>query len=509
MLFLLVVPVFGSFVVAAVRRPVAPPRVRGRRLAGAPRRRPRPGLGAAEAARGQRLDADARPGVRALLLLASAGRRAPGRARRPAASSRSHHDQFPRRRSASQRAAAMSDARSATTWRRSSGWHAAERRDREDLRLQGLARDHGVRQRAGLDLPRRGPPSRPARLATTAASCASRPTRPAASRSTTSSAPPRPMPSSPSSAEPRRAGRLGARPALRGREPRRRAHPLPRRAARRARPSSATGSAGSASGDEGVIETGRCRGATCCYRQDEWKTKAFAANLDQLLVVVAAEPVFSESQLARALIAAAGAEHRGRIVLNKQRPAVMAGGARRGSRPTRRWASRCSSVALKKRAAARRARGWHRCSPAAATLVLGPSGAGKSTLVNLLVARRQGPGRRDLAGAQHRPAHDHGDPLVLARRRQRTSALIDSPGFQEFGLRHIAPNELAGLMPDIGRHASECRFYNCTPPARAGLRRAGGAGARRDRRVALPHLPRDPGRAEALKRHPSPRDPLD
>ena len=58
-----------------------------------------------------------------------------------------------------------------------------------------------------------------------------------------------------------------------------------------------------ASGDEGVIETILPR-ANLLYRQDEWKTKAFAANIDQLLVVVAAEPVFSESQLARALIAA-------------------------------------------------------------------------------------------------------------------------------------------------------------------------------------------------------------
>jgi ribosome biogenesis GTPase len=44
---------------------------------------------------------------------------------------------------------------------------------------------------------------------------------------------------------------------------------------------------------------------------------------------------------------------------------------------------------------------------------------------------------------------------------QRTSALIDSPGFQEFGLRHIAAEQLAALMPDIGGHA-KCRFYNCS-----------------------------------------------
>ena len=60
------------------------------------------------------------------------------------------------------------------------------------------------------------------------------------------------------------------------------------------------------SGDEGVIEHVEPR-RNLLFRQDEWKTKSFAANLDQLMVLVAAEPVFSESQLARALIAAESA----------------------------------------------------------------------------------------------------------------------------------------------------------------------------------------------------------
>ena len=72
-----------------------------------------------------------------------------------------------------------------------------------------------------------------------------------------------------------------------------------------------------ASGDEGVIDAVLPR-TSLLYRQDEWKTKAFAANIDQLLVVVAAEPVFSESQLARALIAADEAGIAARIVLNKR-----------------------------------------------------------------------------------------------------------------------------------------------------------------------------------------------
>jgi ribosome biogenesis GTPase len=40
--------------------------------------------------------------------------------------------------------------------------------------------------------------------------------------------------------------------------------------------------------------------------------------------------------------------------------------------------------------------------------------------------------------------------------------LIDSPGFQEFGMRHIEAAQLAMLMPDLKAHASDCRFYNCT-----------------------------------------------
>jgi ribosome biogenesis GTPase len=52
------------------------------------------------------------------------------------------------------------------------------------------------------------------------------------------------------------------------------------------------------------------------FRQDEWRTKSFAANLDQLLVLVAGEPMFSESQLTRALIARSG-RHPGADRLNK------------------------------------------------------------------------------------------------------------------------------------------------------------------------------------------------
>ena len=60
--------------------------------------------------------------------------------------------------------------------------------------------------------------------------------------------------------------------------------------------------------DEGTIESVEPR-TSLFYRQDELRTKTFAANLDQVLVMLGAEPEFSEHQLSRALIAAEAARY--------------------------------------------------------------------------------------------------------------------------------------------------------------------------------------------------------
>src|SRR6185295_20090278 len=76
-----------------------------------------------------------------------------------------------------------------------------------------------------------------------------------------------------------------------------------------------------ASEDEGTIEKVEPR-RNLFYRQDEVRTKSFAANLDQVLILIAAEPEFSESQLARALIAAGAERITPIIALNKSDLAV-------------------------------------------------------------------------------------------------------------------------------------------------------------------------------------------
>ncbi|MBS0316846.1 MAG: ribosome small subunit-dependent GTPase A [Proteobacteria bacterium] len=229
-----------------------------------------------------------------------------------------------------------------------------------------------------------------------------------------------------------------------------------------------------AAGDEGAIEQTLPR-RNLLYRQDRLRTKSFAANLDQVLILLGADPPHSDHQLARALIAAEAAGIAPLIALNKiDLAAPFARGWQRLA-PYRRMGYPVLALSLKPNAAAKVPPTPAAGAPAAAdglaelrerlagrtTLLLGPSGAGKSTLINTVV-----PGAAALTGEISR-ALGAGRHTTTSTRwywvdTMRTTALIDSPGFQEFGLHHVAPMQLAVLMPDVKPWAAQCRFYNCT-----------------------------------------------
>ena len=220
--------------------------------------------------------------------------------------------------------------------------------------------------------------------------------------------------------------------------------------------------------DEGTIEKIEER-SNLFYRQDEMRSKSFAANLDQVLILIAAEPEFSESQLTRALIAAEAARITPIIALNKSDLAEPFGRAWTKLAPYRAMGYRMLALAIKPKPTTSVAPTVDDVQSAELlnllqgkkTLVLGPSGAGKSSLTNLLVPQAKIL-TAEISQALNSGKHTTTSTTLYWVGGTRQTALIDSPGFQEFGLHHIEPMQLAQLMPDFKAHAQNCKFYNCT-----------------------------------------------
>ncbi len=217
------------------------------------------------------------------------------------------------------------------------------------------------------------------------------------------------------------------------------------------------------SGDQGVVSSINMR-QNILHRQDEWRTKSFAANLDQVVLLVAVEPSFSDMQLTKCLIAAADANVPAHIVCNKT---DLPGTDTALKRLEAYAGSQVDVIPLSLRGEpgdvhqtlAPLLRGK-------VTLVIGASGVGKSSLINLMVPDAQaqvGEISKALSAGKHTTTATrwYWVPGLDAPSHKQT-ALIDTPGFQQFGLSHIAPDRLASLMPDIQRHATTCKFYNCT-----------------------------------------------
>ena len=220
-------------------------------------------------------------------------------------------------------------------------------------------------------------------------------------------------------------------------------------------------------GDEGTIEKIVER-RNVFYRQDDIRTKTFAANLDQLLILIAAEPVFSEVQLARALIAAEAAHIKPIIALNKmdlEEPFLRAWQRLEPYRTMRDTADTTPHYMVLP-LSLEDADDEDRDAiigllQGKTTLVLGPSGVGKSTLINLLLPDAK-VATNEISQALNTGKHTTTSTTLYWVDEARTTAIIDSPGFQEFGLYHIAATQLAACMPDIGALADQCKFYNCT-----------------------------------------------
>ncbi|WP_028226830.1 ribosome small subunit-dependent GTPase A [Paraburkholderia ferrariae] len=220
----------------------------------------------------------------------------------------------------------------------------------------------------------------------------------------------------------------------------------------------------STSADQGVIVAiGERR--NLLYRSDQYKSKLFAANLDQLLIVLATEPHFSEDLLGRALVAAEANGLKPLIVLNKIDVEAALPLARERLERYRALGYTVLELSVKGQPeAAREALADHLHGHA--TILLGQSGMGKSTLVNLLIPDAEA-ATREISTALNSGRHTttftrlYTLPGDGPTGGPETGALIDSPGFQEFGLYHLTEGKLERAFPEFRPLLAHCRFYNC------------------------------------------------
>ncbi len=194
-------------------------------------------------------------------------------------------------------------------------------------------------------------------------------------------------------------------------------------------------------------------------RSDNFKSKGLAANLDQVFGVIAGAPPFSLELLERAAVEAERQELPMCIILNK---ADL-------EEPTRQARERLKNLAslgypyieVSVRTSPEQTRA--RIAPLLAgktTLLFGESGMGKSSLLNLLVPDAQAR-TREISTALNSGRHTTTDARLFSL-PEKAGVLIDTPGFQEFGLSHVSKGQIERAFPDLVPYLGKCRFYNCT-----------------------------------------------
>lgn len=200
------------------------------------------------------------------------------------------------------------------------------------------------------------------------------------------------------------------------------------------------------------------------FRADTYRTKALAANVDMAIIVFASRPPPNRWFIWKALVAAGAAGIEALVLRNKCDLAEGAGEADAILRQVAELGWRTLAVSAKAEPESARSElmriiGDRKC------LLVGQSGMGKSTLLNLLVpdarartqeySQRLNVGRQTTTATRWFPLPDGG-------------AVIDTPGFQEFGLAHLGLTEIAATFPEFVPLLGTCRFLDCRHLAEPG-----------------------------------------
>lgn len=206
------------------------------------------------------------------------------------------------------------------------------------------------------------------------------------------------------------------------------------------------------SAGQGVIQEVLPR-RSLLYRSDAFKSKLIAANVTQIVVVVAAVPSFYEDLVNRCLIAAETAGIKVVIVLNK---ADMVEESKAAAAQLALY--RDLGYVVLPLSAKRDVSPLLSYLQGQVSVLVGQSGMGKSSLINALLPEAAAVTR------EVSEALDSGRHTTTYARLYHLNAdshIIDSPGLQEFGLAHLKPEEIDHAFIEFRPYLGKCRFSNC------------------------------------------------
>lgn len=199
----------------------------------------------------------------------------------------------------------------------------------------------------------------------------------------------------------------------------------------------------------------------CLFRSDEKRVKILASNVDVVAVLFAERPTFNPWFVWKALVASKTAGITPVLLQTKAELSTPESAASRFAQKLEGIGETILKIRAKTEPEAT-------CNHLAhvfedkTVLLVGQSGMGKSTLINTLDPEAR------IRTREFSKALDIGKQTTTDTRLYSltlgTSSfeIIDSPGFQEFGLTHVTPYDLLNAMPDIARYVTGCRYYNCT-----------------------------------------------
>ena len=218
--------------------------------------------------------------------------------------------------------------------------------------------------------------------------------------------------------------------------------------------------------------------STLLYRSDAFKQKIIAANVTQIIIVVATEPSFNDELLARCLLAAHDQNLDIVIVLNKcDLPQLEA--ARAQLAPYVKIGYRVLELSAKQDVTP-----LLPLLQGHTSVLVGQSGMGKSTLINALIPEAQA-ATREISTVLD--SGKHTTPHARLYHLNAQSHLIDCPGVQLFGLHHLDFAAIERSFPEFLPYLGHCRFANCSHSHEpdCAIRKAAGEGKIDERRLKL------------------------